>query len=85
MCPLIVEDQPDLPRSLAGALREDGHAVDKACDGEDGITKALQRDHYAIVVNVMLPGMSGFAVSAYRHQSAGKEPQTDLLCGNALR
>jgi len=33
---LIVEDEPDLLRSIAQALREEGYAVDTAPDGEDG-------------------------------------------------
>lgn len=59
---LIVEDEPDLLSSLAGALRDDGYAVDEAADGEDGLAKALHCEYDAIVLDVMLPGMSGFAV-----------------------
>jgi two-component system OmpR family response regulator len=59
---LIVEDEPDLLSSLAEALREEGYAVDEASDGEDGLTKALHCDYDAIVLDVMLPRMSGFAV-----------------------
>ena len=59
---LIVEDEPDLLSSLAEALREDGYAVDEAGDGEDGLVKALRCDYDAIVLDVMLPGISGFAV-----------------------
>ncbi len=59
---LIVEDEPDLLSSLAEALREDGYAVDEAADGEDGLTKALHCDYDAVVLDVMLPGISGFAV-----------------------
>ncbi len=58
---LIVEDEPDLLSSLSEALREDGYAVDEASDGEDGLAKALRCDYDAIVLDVMLPGMSGFA------------------------
>ena len=59
---LIVEDEPDLLSSLSEALREDGYAVDEARDGEDGLAKALRHDYDAIVLDVMLPGISGFAV-----------------------
>jgi two-component system OmpR family response regulator len=59
---LIVEDEPDLLSSLAGALRDEGYAVDEAADGEDGLMKALHCDYDAIVLDVMLPGISGFAV-----------------------
>jgi len=37
---LIVEDEPDLLRSIAQALREEGYAVDTANNGEDGFYKA---------------------------------------------
>ena len=37
---LIVEDEPDLLRGLAQALREDGYAVDEAADGTEGLFKA---------------------------------------------
>jgi DNA-binding response OmpR family regulator len=59
---LIVKDEPDLLSSLAGALRDDGYAVDEAADGEDGLAKALHCEYDAIVLDVMLPWMSGFAV-----------------------
>ena len=59
---LIIEDEPDLLESLAEALREDGYAVDTAMDGEDGLSKAIYADYDAVVLDVMLPGMSGFTV-----------------------
>jgi two-component system OmpR family response regulator len=59
---LIVEDEPDLLRALARALREDGYAVDTAEDGEDGRFKALECDYDAIVLDWMLPVMSGLEV-----------------------
>ena len=56
---LIVEDKPDLLRALSRALREDGYAVDTAEDGEAGCSKALEYDYDAIVLDWMLPVMSG--------------------------
>jgi two-component system OmpR family response regulator len=59
---LIVEDEPDLLRSLAQALREEGYAVDTANDGEDGLFKAEGYDYDAIVLDVMLPGLDGWEI-----------------------
>ena len=59
---LIVEDEPDLLRALSRALREDGYAVDTAEDGEAGCYKALEYDYDAIVLDWMLPVMSGVEV-----------------------
>ena len=59
---LIVEDEPDLLRSLAQALREEGYAVDTANNGEDGLFKAENYDYDAIVLDVMLPKLDGWEI-----------------------
>jgi two-component system OmpR family response regulator len=59
---LIVEDEPDLLRSIAQALREEGYAVDTAPDGEDGFYKAENYDYDAIVLDVMLPKIDGWEI-----------------------
>ena len=59
---LVVEDEPDLLRSIAQALREEGYAVDTADDGEDGFFKAESYDYDAIVLDVMLPKMDGWEI-----------------------
>ena len=59
---LIVEDEPDLLRSLAQALREEGYAVDTANQGEDGLFKAENYDYDAIVLDVMLPKLDGWEI-----------------------
>ena len=41
-----------------------GYSVDTAEDGEDGLFKALEIDYDAIVLDVMLPRMDGWAVLA---------------------
>jgi two-component system OmpR family response regulator len=61
---LLVEDEPELLRVLARALREDGYAVDEAADGEDGLFKATSWDYDAIVLDLMLPGLSGWDLLA---------------------
>jgi len=59
---LLVEDEPELLRSLAKALREEGYAVDTAEDGEDGLYKASTTGYDAIVLDGMLPRMDGWEV-----------------------
>jgi len=59
---LVVEDEPDLLRSLAQALREEGYAVDTAANGEDGLFNAQNTDYDAIVLDVMLPKLDGWQV-----------------------
>lgn len=56
---LVVEDEPDLLRGLVQVLREDGYAVDEADDGREGLYKAQVYDYDAIVLDWMLPQLSG--------------------------
>lgn len=57
---LAVEDEPDLLRVMARALREAGYAVDEAADGESGFFKASTWDYDAIVLDLMLPRLDGW-------------------------
>jgi len=59
---LIVEDEPDMLRTLSQAMREEGHAVDEAADGAEALYKATEWDYDAIVLDGMLPEMDGFEV-----------------------
>jgi two-component system, OmpR family, response regulator len=59
---LIVEDEPDLRSGLARALRDEGYAVDEADNGEDGLFNAEGTDYDAVILDVMLPGLDGWAV-----------------------
>lgn len=56
---LVVEDEPDLLHSVAESLREEGYAVDTSLRGDEGLHKAKVWDYDAIVLDWMLPGLSG--------------------------
>lgn len=57
---LVVEDQPDLLRTLARTLRENGYAVDEAVDGAEGLSKAIEIPYDVILLDVMLPRLDGW-------------------------
>ncbi|HSI61778.1 MAG TPA: response regulator transcription factor [Candidatus Saccharimonadia bacterium] len=59
---LIIEDDPVLQRSLAATLREESYAVDVASDGTEGLSKAEDGVYDAIVLDVMIPRLDGWAV-----------------------
>ncbi len=61
---LVIEDQPDLRAGIVHALRKQGYAVDAAADGAEGLHQALTVDYDAIVLDVMLPLLDGWAVLA---------------------
>ena len=57
---LVVEDEVRMARLLARALREEGHAVDVAADGPEGLWLATENAYAAVVLDVNLPGLDGF-------------------------
>ena len=61
---LVVEDEPDLLSGILRALRTAGYAVDAAADGEEGLFKATAVDYDAVLLDVMLPRLDGWAVLA---------------------
>lgn len=81
---LVVEDEPDLLDSLLQALREDGYAADGAADGEDGLFKAENMSYDAILLDHMLPKLSGREILARlrRHNST---PVMMLTARDAVR
>jgi two-component system OmpR family response regulator len=59
---LVVEDEPKMAGLLRRGLVEEGYAVDIATDGEEGFGAAMSRPYDAVVLDVMLPELSGFEV-----------------------
>jgi two-component system OmpR family response regulator len=59
---LVVEDERKLAELIARGLREEGHAVDIATEGESALWMAQAAPFDAIVLDVMLPGIDGFEV-----------------------
>jgi len=61
---LVVEDELKLASYLKRGLGADGHAVDVAADGEEGLWLARNQPYDVIVLDIMLPKRNGFQVCA---------------------
>jgi two-component system response regulator VicR len=59
---LIVEDDPAILRGLADNLRFESHEVLTATDGETGYRLAREKRPEVVVLDLMLPRMSGYEV-----------------------
>ncbi|MEF2230759.1 MAG: response regulator transcription factor [Pseudodesulfovibrio sp.] len=67
---LLIDDDPELGELLAKYLGGEGFRLDVAHDGESGLKRAEGREFQLILLDVMLPDMSGFNVlSALRATS----------------
>lgn len=56
---LVVEDDLEAQRYLVNGLREAGHVVDDAGDGDTGLTLALSRPYDVAIIDRMLPQLDG--------------------------
>ena len=59
---LIVEDEVHLAEALRDGLTAEGLAVDLAFDGERGLLLARENPYDAIVLDLMIPRLSGYEV-----------------------
>jgi heavy metal response regulator len=69
---LVVEDERKLADVLKRGLDERGYAVDVAHDGEEGLELAAAEPYDLIVLDVMLPTLTGLEVSR-RLRSRGRQ------------
>jgi len=60
---LLVEDDGKIAAILQRGLDSEGFSVDVSRDGQDGLWKATEYHYDALIVDLMLPGCSGFQIS----------------------
>jgi len=61
---LVVEDEVTLAEGIRRGLEAEGYAVDVTGDGTEALWMATEHPYGAVVLDVMLPGMNGYAVCA---------------------
>ena len=59
---LLIEDEEKLARMVELELRYEGYEVEKAFDGRTGLERALSGEHSLILLDIMLPALSGMEV-----------------------
>ncbi len=71
---LLIEDDAEAAAFAAKGLREAGHVVDHALDGETGHKMASAGDYDAYVVDRMLPKMDGLVLLSRRRDEGDETP-----------
>jgi two-component system OmpR family response regulator len=59
---LVVEDEHRIAQAIKEGLEQESYAVDVCFDGEDGYNTASNDEYDIILLDVMMPGMDGYAV-----------------------
>lgn len=71
---LVIEDDAEAAAFLAKNLREAGHVVDHALDGEGGLNMAGAGDYDAFVIDRMLPKLDGVSMLARLREEGDETP-----------
>ncbi|MBE1159750.1 response regulator [Dyella acidiphila] len=80
---LVVDDSPTIRAVLGKMLGQDGYTVQKAVDGETAIALAKAEQPELIFLDIVLPGMNGFAVlRALRHDPLTRHIPIVMISGN---
>lgn len=67
---LLIEDDRQIRRIMQGYLAQAGYRVLTAADGDDGLALAQREKPALIVLDLMLPGLDGWAITQRLRQSA---------------
>ena len=59
---IVIEDEQDIATLVMTKFRNAGHDVEHASDGEAGLKLVLERAPDLVLLDVMMPGMDGYAV-----------------------
>jgi len=59
---LYAEDEPAMSEAVVDILTYHNYSVDAVCDGDDALAYALSGQYDGIILDVMMPGLSGFEV-----------------------
>jgi DNA-binding response OmpR family regulator len=76
---LIIEDDADIASNVYDYLEARGNTVDHTADGVTGLHMAVTREYDAIVLDVALPGMSGFDVCRKLREDARRDTPVLML------
>ena len=81
---LIVEDEKRLAETLADIITQSKDIADICNDGQSGLDNALSGIYDAVILDVMLPGMSGFEIVRRMRKTGNTTPVIMLTAKTAL-
>src|SRR5262245_38555430 len=82
---LVVEDEVKMAGLLKRALDEEGYAVDVTSSGEEALWLGTENPYDAIVLDLMLPDLDGFAVCRSLRERGRWTPVLMLTARDAVR
>jgi DNA-binding response OmpR family regulator len=77
---LVVDDEPDVGDIVVRVLSADGYAVSVARDGKDGLRQALAGHYGLVILDLIMPDMSGPEVLTRIRRERPEQPVLVLSC-----
>ncbi|MDA3925515.1 MAG: response regulator transcription factor [Kiritimatiellae bacterium] len=71
---LIIEDDPKIQAFISNGLRQEGHTVEATSDGKKGCEMWSSESYHAVVLDLMLPQMSGLDILKHMRTSGDTTP-----------
>lgn len=81
---LIIEDEESLAKNISDILTKEGYKTDISFDGESGLKKGLSNDYNLLILDVLLPKLSGFEVLRKLRNQKIKTPVLVLSIKNSI-
>jgi DNA-binding response OmpR family regulator len=81
---LVIEDEERLADLLRRGLAEEGHVVARAADGEEGLALAKSYEFDIIILDVMIPKLSGYEVAKRLRAQKNRTPILMLTARDAV-
>jgi len=81
---LVVDDDPDILTAITTGLADTGAAIETVSDGSGVVSHVEQNKPDLLILDIMLPGKSGFLVLEQLRQKVprGQGPKIMMITGN---
>lgn len=76
---LVVDDSPTTCLFIASSLEQAGYAVEIALKGQEGLSRVVRFQPSCLILDVVLPDISGYAVCRYVQQLVPRNPLYIIL------
>src|SRR5262245_60637380 len=81
---LLAEDEPRAAQMLAKGLREQAYAIDIARDGHQALYLTSINEYDAVILDIVMPGVDGFAVCERLRRRGSRVPVLMLTARDAV-
>jgi two-component system, OmpR family, manganese sensing response regulator len=76
---LLVDDEAELADPLKRILNNQGYEVDVAHSGDRGLVLAQSKEYNLLILDWLMPGLSGLEICRQLRQTGDRTPQTNRI------